>query len=395
VNILATGMGWINHTPGGLNRYFADYLHALTVHGHQVTGIITTNGGEAADKPSYMLEAISGDRPLNSLRRMIAFRSKLRSMLQTGRYDVFNPHFALYASLVTRGLLPAHMPIVTHFHGPWANESQVEASGNRLAQKLHISAKKGIERFAYRRADRFIVLSEYFRDVLMNEYGIAKERITIIPGAVDVGQFRPPLDRQALRRGYGIDEHTKVLFCIRRLVRRMGIDHLLQAMADIVRDQPNVRLWIAGDGPQREHLRLLAGELGILRQVEFLGKISQEELVRRYQAADVSVVPTLTLEGFGLVTVESLACGTPVIGTPYGGTREILSPFSPQLLFRDHTPEAMAELIKRILSGQVTLPERASCRSYVLDHYTWDHVVKSVSNVFAEEAELRRGTMRA
>lgn len=395
MNILATGMGWINHTPGGLNRYFADYLQALIAHGHRVTGLITTNGGEVDDKPEYMLEALNSDRPRGSLSRMLAFRSKLRDMLNDGRFDIFNPHFALYSSLVTRGLLPEHMPIVTHFHGPWANESQVEASGNRLVHMLGINAKRGIERMAYRRSDRFIVLSKYFRDILMADYGVPKERITIIPGAVDTDKFRPAHARQALRHDYGIDEQTKVLFCIRRLVKRMGIDHLLRAMADVVQDHPHVRLWIAGDGPQREQLISLASELGILRQVEFLGRISQEELVRRYQAADVSVVPTLTLEGFGLVTVESLACGTPVIGTPCGGTREILESFSPQLLFRDHTPEAMSALLKRIVLGEVNIPSREDCLAYVNAHYTWSQVIKSVSNVFLEEAALRRGLIRA
>ncbi len=394
VNILATGMGWINHTPGGLNRYFADYLHALTERGHRVTGIITTNGAEADDKPVYMLEACTGNKPRNGLSRMLAFRSTLRSKLRSGEYDVFNPHFAMYASLLTRGLLPAHMPVVTHFHGPWAHESQVEASGNRLVRELRIRAKKGIEMLVYNRSDRFIVLSEYFRDVLVEDYGIPKDRIIIIPGAVNIEQFQPAPDRQGLRRGYGIDEKTRVFFCVRRLVKRMGIDNLIKAMAVVLPDHPNVKLWIAGDGPQREQLRLLAGELGVLRHVEFLGRISQEELVRRYQAADVSVVPTLTLEGFGLVTVESLACGTPVIGTPYGGTREILARFTPHLLFRDHTPEAMAGLIGRIADGEVSLPEREVCRGYVLSHYTWDHVVHSVCEVFAEEAALKRGLMR-
>jgi len=395
VNILATGMGWVHHTPGGLDRYFADYLHALSVHGHRVTGIITTNGETVIDKPDYIYEALAQAKQRNSVGRMLAFRSAVRNMLRSGHYDVFNPHFAMYASLLTRGLIPGHIPVITHFHGPWAQESQVEADGNRLARKLRIGAKKSIEMLVYRRSDRFIVLSEYFRDLLTNEYGIAKERITIIPGAVDINQFQPALNRQALRREYGIGEHTRVFFCIRRLVKRMGIEHLLRAMAAVARDHPNVKLWIAGDGPLREQLRVTAAELDILQHVEFLGKISQEELVRRYQAADVSVVPTLTLEGFGLVTVESLACGTPVIGTPYGGTREILAPFTPHLLFPSHEPEAMAELIRRIVLEEVTLPERDACRGYVLAHYTWDHVVRAVNEVFAEETALKKKVRRA
>lgn len=101
-----------------------------------------------------------------------------------------------------------------------------------------------------------------------------------------------------------------MLFCIRRLVRRMGIDRLIHAMAEVVKSHPDVRLFIGGDGPMRAEYEALIDELGLIKNVTLLGRVSDEKLVQYYQAADISVVPTLALEGFGLITVESLACGT-------------------------------------------------------------------------------------
>ncbi|WP_233567678.1 glycosyltransferase [Cohnella faecalis] len=143
---------------------------------------------------------------------------------------------------------------------------------------------------------------------------------------------------------------------MRRLVRRMGIDRLIRAMAKVKSDVPGAKLVIAGDGTMRSELERLTAELGLGDSVRFVGRVSNEDLVRWYQAADFSIVPTVTLEGFGLVTVESLACGTPVLGTPNGGTKEILEPFHPELLFRDDSPEALAYTISAVLRGT------SSCR---------------------------------
>lgn len=184
-----------------------------------------------------------------------------------------------------------------------------------------------MEQLTYRRSDGFIVLSEYFRDILTETYGVEPSKVHIIPGAVDHQLFRPHTDRDQLRTELGIKPGQPVLFCIRRLVKRMGIDRLIQAMVEVVRHHPGTQLWIGGDGPMRAEYETLIRQLGLSANVELLGRISNEELVRRYQAADISIVPTLTLEGFGLITVESLACGTPVLGTPYGGTRKSCTRF--------------------------------------------------------------------
>jgi glycosyltransferase involved in cell wall biosynthesis len=82
------------------------------------------------------------------------------------------------------------------------------------------------------------------------------------------------------------------------------------------------------------------------------------------------------------VTTEALACGTPVLGTPFGGTKEILEKFSAELLFRDKTPEAMAEKIVAVLQGTCSIPSRLECRAHVLQHYTWENISKLLTRVY-------------
>lgn len=389
MNILTTGMGWIGHTPGGLNRYFADYTAAMVRHGHRVKAYVAA-GGDRSAIPEYMGEALAAPGGAGTWTRMKAFRQAVGGAARAGRPDVFNPHFALYASLIGKGQLPANTPIVTHFHGPWARESMVEDGAGPLIRKLRYRMKKAVENAAYRRSDRFIVLSRYFRDILEREYGVPGDRIHRIPGAVDETVFRPSEDRTALRQELGIPAGSRVLFCVRRLVRRMGIDRLIRAMPEVVRSVPDAMLLIAGDGAQRSELERLAAELELNGKAKFLGRVSNEELVQWYQAADFSVVPTVTLEGFGLVTVESLACGTPVLGTAGGGTKEILARFSPDQLFRDDSPEAMAEGIVRALLGAVPVPDREACRRYVLRNYTWREAARSVTELFERAVRDKR-----
>ena len=393
MKILATGMGWFGTRPGGLNHYFADYLKAMTDMGHTVEGLLSAEG-PLDGAPPYITDVAGGAVRLDPYRRMKAFSETVRRRVADVAPDVFNPHFALYAFLITRNMLPDRVPIVTHFHGPWAYESRVEDSAGPLVRYVRFRVKRSIERMTYRRSDAFIVLSQYFRDMLSDCFGIPKERIHVVPGAVDTERFRPAENREALRAELGVGG-CKVLFCVRRLVRRMGIGNLIRAFASVVREHPEARLFVAGSGPLKEELEELIGRLGLGGHVRLLGRVSDEELVRWYQAADFSIVPSVDLEGFGLVTVESLACGTPVLGTPRGGTKEILAGFSPGFLFDDATPEAMAGKLLDVLEGRIIAPDREACRRHVLRHYTWAHAARAITAIFEQAIEQRKERAKA
>ncbi|MEK8126937.1 glycosyltransferase family 4 protein [Paenibacillus filicis] len=383
-------MGWIEHTPGGLNRYFADYLRAMREYGHEVKGLMTASG-EPTTAPGYMEDVLRLPAEVGTWARSRAFRHAFAAETKQKRPDVYNPHFALYASMITRNLVPDGVPIVTHFHGPWAQEGMVEDRSQKLAQQLRYQLKKNVELLSYRRSDHFIVLSRYFRDILAQDYGMDAQRIHVIPGAVDTERFRPAADRSQVREQLGLRQGQPVLFCARRLVPRMGIDNLIRAMVRVKREAPDAVLYIAGSGPMGRQLEQLAAELGLGGTVHFLGRVSNEDLVRWYQAADLSIVPTLTLEGFGLVTVEAMACGTPVMGTPYGGTKEILEGLSGDLLFADSTSEAMAEKLCSVLAGNTVIPSRDECLAYVQSRYTWDRVASAVTRVFEQAGDKRKG----
>lgn len=378
LNVLMVGLEWFSDNPGGGGRYLTDVATGLAARGHRITVLVPQL--DARHPASEVIDDVHVHRfPARGLAQKLAVPFRLVGRLagERGPFDVVHSHFALY------GVGPLWHPAVakarhvTQFQGPWAAESAVEGEGF-----VSVLIKRQIETLAYRRSDALIVLSEGFRDVLVRDYGIARSRIRVIPAAVDLQRFHPSADREAVRQALGYGP-GRLLFVMRRLVRRMGLEVLLDAFAQIHADFPDVTVRFAGSGPLESELKEQARRLGVEGAVEWLGRVSDADLVRHYQASDWTIVPTVALEGFGLITVESLACGTPVVGTSEGGTAEILRPFSPQLLVPPGNSGALADTLSGVLSGSVHRPDAVACRAYAEAHYAWPHVLSQVEAVLA------------
>jgi glycosyltransferase involved in cell wall biosynthesis len=162
-----------------------------------------------------------------------------------------------------------------------------------------------------------------------------------------------------------------LLLTVRDLEQRMGIDTLLEALTRLPKDRPFYCL-IGGTGPLRGFLEKLCERLGLAQRVRFLGYVQEDQLPLYYQAADVFVLPTRAHEGFGLVTVEALACGTPVVGTPAGATPEILTPLNPRLLAPSCEASSLASTLEAALPLVGDEDFRRRCRSYAETNYSWD-----------------------
>jgi glycosyltransferase involved in cell wall biosynthesis len=148
-------------------------------------------------------------------------------------------------------------------------------------------------------------------------------------------------------------------------------------------------LIIGGEGAERPTLEKMITGLDLRGEVTMKGFIPTDLLPRYYGAADFFILPTKQLEGFGLVTPESMACGTPVLGTPVGGTQEILSGFEPRFLFRDTTAEAMAEGIREILGLYFPFENnydhlRERCRHYAVANYSWKRHLSQLQSIIDE-----------
>jgi glycosyltransferase involved in cell wall biosynthesis len=162
-------------------------------------------------------------------------------------------------------------------------------------------------------------------------------------------------------------------------------------MRDVVRERPECQLVIGGSGPMRAGLEEQARLLGLEQNVRFAGFIPEGELADYYGVADLFLLPTRVLEGFGLVTIEAMASGTPVLGTPVGGTQEILRRFDPSFLFPGLEPRDLARgILDRLpeIEGSQALRDR--CRNFVLDTYAWDVLIPQVEELMERIVVKRR-----
>lgn len=386
MRILMSAITWFDREPGGLGRYFSEVARELSGRGHQVTALVLGEAPGEEHSGTLRLRKVPGK---NMPSRVLNFYRALASELRGGRCDVYNPHFALYVFLPMLAGLFKGVPVVFNFQGPWAGEARVELSrGGRPPSARHRVAwalKKFIEGYVYRRCDRLIVLCGEFKKLLAEEYRVDPEKVTVLSGGCDIDRFSPG-DRGQARRALGLPEKAKIVFTVRRLVRRVGIDLLIRSVPLLTPEHGDLLLVVGGEGPLRADLEALADELGVSGRVVFTGFIGEKDLLLYYRAADVMALPSVAYEGFGLVTVEAMACGIPVVGTPVGATVEILNRLNPGLVARDISSEGLAETIKGVLRGEGWVPDRRRCRCFAADNYSWARVSLDVLGVFQETA---------
>lgn len=384
---------------GGAARVLREQSRGLHERGHRVevfcrmpgTGVPETAELDGVRVRHYQ---VSRAHPAGYfVSSILSARRAYAKELAGRRWDAVVFHQPLSAAGVC-GLLPFGTPAVYVFHSPAAVEYRIRASHPdssqpRFGQGVACALLRWAEGRGLRGCRRVVVLSDFSKRALLGIYRSLAAPIVKIPGGADLERFRPVSDRAIARRLLGLPAEGLLLFTVRNLEPRMGLDGLIRAVA-LVRKDLDVRLVIGGKGILRAHLEDLVNALGLGGIVGFAGLISEADLPSYYQAADGFVLPTRELEGFGLVTVEALACGTPVLGTPVGATPEILSPLAPELLTRDASAEAIAEGLRRVAPLVGDPAFRARCRAHAERHYGWPLAVARLEDVLLDLVAERR-----
>jgi len=376
IRLFQSGAGWFPEDAGGLERMFYELTRHLPACGVDPHGIVVGTDDVSDTTEGRICSFAHPDTPLVS--RALAARRAFQTAMARVKPDLVSAHFALYAAPWID--LRRTKPFVMHFHGPWSAETQAETSS--FSVKGHL--QRALERYVYRRADRCIVLSHAFANLLHSAYDVPLNQISIVPGGVDANKFDTGHTRSSARDALGFPRDRSILVSVRRLTNRMGLEHLIDAIAKVRYENPSILLLIAGKGPLQSELQQRIQERGLSNHVKLLGFVPDEDLPLLYRAADFSIVPTVSLEGFGLVTLESLASGTPVLVTPVGGMPEPLQPLSGDLILDGSAASDIAEGIDDVLAGHRVLPRARECMTYVRRHFDWPIIAERTSEVYAE-----------
>jgi glycogen(starch) synthase len=375
LSVLQLGEGWFTERAGGLNRFYRDLLQHLPRTGVEVRGL-TVGSVEVGRETGGRVEAFSTASAPLPLRWWRVRRAVSRA-LACDRFSLVASHFSLYTFPVLDLIGPR--PLVIHFHGPWASEGKAEGTW-----RMNTSVKALLERLVYRHGTRFIVLSDAFRDVLHRSYRVPMDRIRVVPGGVEADRFATSVNRREARKQLDWPQSRPIVLTVRRLARRMGLENLIEAMNEVRKSAPETQLFVAGKGALVKTLTAQVHSLGLENNVRLLGFLPDEHLPLAYRAADLTVVPTVALEGFGLTTVESLAAGTPVLVTPVGGLPEVVSDLSPELVLSGTGTGPLAEGLIAVLTGGLTMPDAEACQLYARTHYAWPVIADRVRKVYVE-----------
>ncbi|RDI71079.1 glycosyltransferase family 4 protein [Halopelagius longus] len=384
---------------GGSGRYVYETTRRLTDRGHEVSVVTRRRGGVPARETVDGVEvrrydlAIADRTAPDILPQLPDAARAVEAACEDTDPDVLSLQGPVTGALADRAV-PDDVPRSCTFHSPWPTEYLLRTRDGglpRWRRELNASLRRQLERRLLERADDVVTLSRFMDDQLCGVYGPVHDA-AVVPGGVDTETYRPdagPYDRM---EGDDADADGTAFLTVRRLSPRMGHELLLDAFADHASDYPDDRLYVAGDGPLREELEARADRLGVDDRVTFLGYVPDADLPSAYASADAFVLPTTRLEGFGLATLEALSSGTPVVGTPVGGTVEILSeceraPEIPErMLLAGVDEDELAAALGRWSALSATERERAgeACRRYVREQYTWGRTVEARERRYAE-----------
>ena len=315
-------------------------------------------------------------------------------------YDLVHAHYWLSAKVARTLEQRWSVPVVQMFHTLGLVKREVMDEDIDGESDIRVE----IEREAVRKSAAIVAASEIELGELRRLYRANTARVAVIPCGVDPTVFHPIRTADA-REKLGRDQCERLILFVGRIEQIKGIDVLLRALALLFFRRPELRsevclLVIGGaldpgdDAPETEkiiELRRLVHEHRMEANVAFVGSREQEALALYYAAADVCAVPSLT-ESFGLVALEAMACGTPVVGTRVGGLQTVIEDGESGLLVPAGDYQALAEAIAQVLTDarlRIHLAHGARDRA---ERFTWtrvgDRMVELYDRVLARAPEV-------
>ena len=305
------------------------------------------------------------------------------------RYDLYHSHYWMSGWVAGELASRWPAPIVHMFHTLGAMKDLSRRNG--VAPE--IGPRRGVEQAIFDIADRIVAATPVDRAHMLEHYRAPAERIAIVPPGVDLLRFRP-LGVAESRRQLGLPEAHRMVLFVGRPDPVKGLETLVRAMARIITDEPDLQqnacLCVIGgdvsDDPsemsaEMVHIDALRKDLGIADFVAFLGPQTQDSLPWYYNAAQAVVVPS-RYESFGMVALEAMACGTPVIASDVGGLATLVRDGRTGYLVPYGDPDALAERLRPILDDDVLREVLGRHGTAVAEGYGWASIAGRIERVY-------------
>lgn len=264
--------------------------------------------------------------------------------------DLIHANWTLSAAAARLGRALHHRPIIATLQG------------SDIFQATRSTLGRGFARFSINGCQGITVLSRALARATI-ALGVPGDRVRIIPNGVDTSKFLPPRD----------GGRENVILFVGSLIERKGARYLLASVPDLLRSLPDYRIELIGEGPEEPQLRTMVDRSGVGDRVTFRGFLPQGEVSKAMQRARLFVLPSLE-EGLGVVLLEALACGTPVVASDVDGIPDVVTP-DVGVLVPPADPSALRDAIPGILCDPSRWSElSANARSRAVAHYDWDQI---------------------
>lgn len=326
---------------GGMEFYVQRLSEELVARGHEVTVFTSSNTAN----PS--VAKVNGVRVF-SLKQMTKVYnvpivpSLFGTIIQEEKPDIIHTHQypVFFSDVAAATSWLRNIPLLLHVHV--VSEAKSTLSG--FISDIYYSTL-GLR--TLQTADTVVVPSLAYKTKLLKMH-VKPEKIQVIPYGIDTKKFQNNIKGEAFKTRYNC-HGSKVILSVGRLNYQKGFQYLIKAMPAVLKQIPNVKLIIVGEGEQLSYLRQLSKSFGVSESVIFTGAIDQAEIPNTYSAADVFVLPSL-FESFGIALIEAQAAGKPVIGTRTGGAQEALVDGDTGFLVEPGDPKQLEAAIVRVLS---------------------------------------------
>ena len=329
----------------GVVRSVASFRENLMKQGHNVF-IFAQSDPNYKDKEPFIFRYPSLSLPLGEITTALPVSPFVDQLLPMLKLDVIHTHHPiLLGQTAARKAAELDLPLVFTFHTQyWEYTHYIPFPQEAVQDFLKNAVHRWLVEFM-QKCQHIIIPSESMREILVRDYGL-HDRYSVIPTGTDLEPFLNA-DGKALRAEKGWQNET-VLISVGRLAPEKNWDTLIRAFAKACERHPDIRLVLIGDGAAKQSLETLSSELGIADRVTFTGAVPFEDIPRYLKAADLFAFASVT-ETQGLVTIEAMAAGLPVVAVEGPGTSDIVEHGKQGFLVKND-PDALAKGINKLLS---------------------------------------------
>ena len=366
----------------GGNRYPYETMRRLGARGHPVTVATPKLHARfpALANVDYFLYPIARPHPAISHLTNLASATLAMRRLHGPRDVAIAGSYDAALALGWAGIAP-RTPLVFLFHSEFYSEWVQSRTLARQVLRRYMAA---VERRVFRLSSRIVAVSQFSARQIDSRAPSAAQRIRVVPTGVETEYFQPPIDPAAVKRELGVPSNEPLVIGVGRLAGVKQFDRLITAFAVACARGLQAHLVIAGGGPERERLDALIDTYGVRSRIELAGYCDPPRLRAYMQAADLQVCSS-AFENLSLAILEAMACGTPVLGTPGGGTPELVAAIDPGLVLEDDHVHTVADALPGWLADLDRLHELGQrARRLAVEHYDWERVVDGLEAVCAE-----------